>query len=100
MTYDQGDVNVIYQQVLAENNVPQDQVESFTKQYGAQIREEVIFRAMTNKVTDLLIENAQITVGMPGEGAEKKKKPAAKGEKAEAKPSKTTKDATKKAPKK
>jgi hypothetical protein len=37
---------------------------------------------------------------MPGEGAEKKKKPAAKGEKAEAKPSKTTKDATKKAPKK
>ncbi len=100
MSYGQDDVNAIFQQVLAENNVPADQVEAFTKQYGGQIREEVIFRAMTNKVTDLLIESAQITEGMPGAAPSAGKKPAAKAPKSEAKASKTTKDATKKAPKK
>lgn len=100
MSYDQNDVNDIFRQVLAENNVPADQVESFTKQYGGQIREEVIFRAMTSKVTDLLIENAQITEGMPGEGSKPAKKAASKAAKAEGKPTKSAEGATKKAPKK
>lgn len=75
MTISQDDLNGFFRQVLAENNVAPENTESFTKEFGAQIREEVIFRAMTSKVTDYLIEHAEISES--GSPAEKPAKPKA-----------------------
>jgi trigger factor len=95
MEIKQDDLNSFFNQVIAENNVPHDQVEAFAKEYGAQIREEVIFRAMTSKVTDLLIEHAKITEG----AAPAAKKPSAKKAEGEKAPAKKATKATKKSEK-
>lgn len=76
------DVGLHMTQIAMENRVPRDKFEEFVKQYGPQLREEVIFRTMANKVTDLLVEHAQITeVQEPG--AEKPKPKKAKRTKKE-----------------
>ena len=99
MKIEQEDLNEFFRQVLAENNVAQEQVEAFTQQYGAQIREEVVFRAMTSKVTDLLIENADITEGATGSAPKAAKKAASKETKSEDKTTKKSSGATKKSSK-
>lgn len=99
MEIKQDDLNSFFQQVIAENNVPHDQVEAFAKEFGAQIREEVIFRAMTSKVTDLLIEHAKITEGVAPAAKATAKKPAAKKAEGEKAPAKKATKATKKSEK-
>lgn len=55
------DVGLHLTQIAMENRVPREQFEQFVKEYGPQLREEVIFRTMAAKVTDLLVEHAKIT---------------------------------------
>jgi trigger factor len=96
MQLSQDDLNHYLRQVIAEHNVPQEQVAGFMQEYGSQIREEVLFRAMTNKVTDLLIESAKLEeVSLPSSDSGKadKKAPVSKAKKAPA-------SGTAKAPKK
>lgn len=75
MTIGADDLNEFFRQVLVENNVAPENVDAFSKEYGAQIREEVVFRAMTSKVTDFLIEHADIAESV--EAAAKPAKPKA-----------------------
>jgi len=93
------DVAVHFRQILAENNVPANQVEDFSRQFGGQIREEIIFRAMATKVTALLLEHAKITTLKAGE-APKATKPAkatkAKKEEGEEAPATKSSKGTKK----
>ncbi|MDI9641304.1 trigger factor [Kamptonema cortianum] len=77
MKIEAADIDAQFRRILAENNVPQDKVDQFAQQYGAQIREEIMFRVMASKVADLLIESAQITEAS-GEKAPKAPKPKAK----------------------
>lgn len=100
MKIEQEDLNKFFMQVLSENNVQQEQVEAFSKEFGAQIREEVIFRAMTSKVTDLLIEHAKISEGAAPAAAKPAKKPAAKKADGEKAPAKKATKATKSSEKK
>jgi len=96
MKIENSDVDFHFRQVLAENNVPQDQVDAFTKQYGGQVREEIIFRAMASKVTDLLIENAKIEEVTGGTGTKSSSKSAKSEPKADKAPAKGTKKPAKK----
>lgn len=74
------DVGLHLTNIAMENRVPRERFEEFVKQYGAQLREEVIFRTMASKVTDLLVEHAKITEvsgdGTGDGGAEAKPKKA------------------------
>lgn len=89
MKLENSDFDHYFRQILAENNIPADQVEGFAKKFGAQIRDEIQFRAMAGKVADLLIEKANIEEVTPG-GAESKPKAKAKaaGETSKAKSTK------------
>lgn len=64
------DVGLLLSAIAQENRVPQDRFEEFVKAYGPQLREEVIFRTMAAKVTELLVEHAKISE--VAEGAEEK----------------------------
>ncbi len=55
------DVGLHLSSIAQENQVPRERFEEFVKAYGPQLREEVIFRTMASKVTDMLVEAAQIT---------------------------------------
>lgn len=100
MKIENSDVDFHFRQVLAENNVPQDQVDAFTKQYGGQVREEIIFRAMASKVTDLLIENAKVEEVKGSTGGKAPAKASSKSAKAEPKAEKAPAKGTKKPAKK
>lgn len=50
-----------FAEVLSENEIPQEDIKKFSKEYGPQIREEVIFRAMYAKTMDHVREHADIT---------------------------------------
>ncbi len=78
MKIEPEDVDTHFRTILAENNIAPDKADDFAKQFGGQIREEIVFRAMASKVTDYLVKNAQISeAGSPGP-AEKKPAPAKK----------------------
>ncbi|MBX3096371.1 MAG: trigger factor [Fimbriimonadaceae bacterium] len=85
-------------QIAQENEIPEEQLEAFAKQYGAAIRDEVIYRAMYAKVMGFLRDKAKVTE-VSGETAPKPakatKKPAAA--KTEDKPAAKKKPAPKKA---
>ncbi len=83
MKLENEDFDHYFRQILAENNVPADQVEAFAKKFGAQIRDEIQFRAMAGKVADLLIEKASIEEVSPQGG---ESKPATKGKSSAEKP--------------
>lgn len=74
------DANRLFYQIAQENNVPEDQLQKFAKEYRDQIREEVIFRGMYSKVVEFLNEHAQVTEVAEGGSAPAPapKKPAAK----------------------
>ncbi|MCB0824650.1 MAG: trigger factor [Armatimonadetes bacterium] len=57
------DVNKHLVQIAMENRIPQNQFEEFIKQYGPQLREEVQYRSMAAKVTDWLMEKANVGKG-------------------------------------
>lgn len=73
------DANDHFLQIAAENQVPQEELEKFAKQFGPQLRDEVIFRAMYGKVMAFLAESAQVTevastAAKPAKAAPKKAK--------------------------
>lgn len=74
------DFNQHFLEVAQENRVPQDQLEKFAKDFGPQIRDEVVFRSMFAKVMGFLASHATITE-VEGEGGEA---PAAKPAKTKA----------------
>lgn len=61
MKISQQDLDNHFLQIAAENNIPEDQLQKFAKEFGAQIRDEVVFRSMYGKVMSFLSENAQVT---------------------------------------
>ncbi|MCW5937565.1 MAG: trigger factor [Fimbriimonadaceae bacterium] len=61
MTISQQDVDRHFLQIASENKVPQEQLRHFAKEYGAQLREEIVFRAMYKQVIEFLNEHAKIT---------------------------------------
>lgn len=82
----ENEVNVQFLKVAAENRVPEEQLEKFAKEYGPQMRDELIFRAMFAVVTQHLIANATVTdsapsaEGQPEASAAKKSKAKNKAE--------------------
>lgn len=73
------DVGIHLSAIAQENQVPRDQFESFVKQYGPQLREEVVFRTMATKVAELLVAEADITeVSADATAAPKKAAPKKK----------------------
>lgn len=80
------DVSRHFLQIAAENGVPQNELDNFAKQFGGQLREEVIFRSMAHKVADLLLESADVTEGdLVSVEAEAPKKAAKRTKKSDAK---------------
>lgn len=77
-----SDIDRHFRQILAENNVPAEKADDFARQFGGQIREEIVFRAMAAKVTDFLMEHASVReVATSGVGGEKPQSRPAKGTK-------------------
>ncbi len=72
-----ADANVHFINLAQEYQIPQEQLPKFLKEYGPQVRDEVIFRAMHAKVMDFLNEEATI-VEVDGDAPESVKKPAPK----------------------
>lgn len=63
------DANEQFIRIAMENQVPQDQVKKFAKDFGPQIRDEIVYRTMYGKVMALLNENAEISeIEVPKEG--------------------------------
>lgn len=75
----EADQNRHFIEILQENQVTQENIDKFTKEYGQQIFQEIMLRARYGKVMDFLNENA-VAVDAPSETAEKpaKKAPAKK----------------------
>ncbi len=69
-------------EIAGENGVKQEDLRQFTKKYGAQVRDEVVFRAMYAKVTKFLTEHAKLVEAAP----EPAVKPARRGGKDQDKP--------------
>lgn len=63
MKIKQSDVDAIFLQIARENGVKQEDLAKFAKEYGPQIREEVVFRAMYGQVMAYLNEHATVTEG-------------------------------------
>ncbi len=82
MKINQQDLDNHFYQIAQENNVPEDQLQKFAKDYGAQIRDEVVFRSMYGKVMAFLAENASVTEVPEGQ------EPPAGTKKTKAKPKK------------
>lgn len=80
MKIESNDVDRHFRHILAENKIEPEKADAFAKEYAQQIREEIVFRAMASKVTDLLVEHAKIEEFDPGQAAQGAK-PAAKSPK-------------------
>lgn len=78
MKVDGDDINRHFLQIAGENQVPEEQLQKFAKQYGGSIRNEIVFRTMHAKVVDFLNQNA--TAGTPAapKAAKTAEKPADK----------------------
>ncbi len=67
----QSDVDRHFLSIAQENQVPEDQLQRFAKEFGPQLREEIVFRAMYHQVMEFL--NGKVTPG----GAKPAKAPKA-----------------------
>jgi len=63
------DANEQFLRVAYENKVPEAELKKFAKEYGPQIRDEIVYRTMYSKVMGLLNEHASVTEIDPGAGA-------------------------------
>jgi trigger factor len=70
--------------VLIQNQVTQDGASKFLKDYGAQVREEVIYRTMHSKVLGFLAEHAEESAAEAAPAEEAAKAPAKKASKKKA----------------
>ena len=70
--------------VLIQNQVTQDGASKFLKDYGAQVREEVIYRTMHSKVLGFLAEHAEESAAAAAPAEEAAKAPAKKASKKKA----------------
>ena len=61
------DLDQHFLEVARENQIPEEHLARFAKEYGAQIRDEVVFRSMYGKVMAFLGENAKVTEVADGE---------------------------------
>ncbi len=79
----EADQNRHFIEILQENQVTQENIDRFTKEYGQQIFQEIMLRARYGKVMDFLNDNA-VAVDAPSEKPAKKtpakKAPAKKKE--------------------
>ncbi|MBS1709821.1 MAG: trigger factor [Armatimonadetes bacterium] len=75
------DLDAHFYQIAQENNIAEADMPKFAKDYGAQIRDEVVFRSMYGKVMSFLAENAKITEVTDGEEPAGPKKTKAKAKK-------------------
>jgi trigger factor len=55
------DTNEQFLRIAYENQVPEADLKKFAKEYGPQIRDEIVYRTIYAKVMGLLNEGAQIT---------------------------------------
>lgn len=55
------DANEQFLRIAIENRVPETELKKFAKDYGAQIRDEIVYRTMYGKVMALLNETAKVT---------------------------------------
>ncbi|MBX3110564.1 MAG: trigger factor [Fimbriimonadaceae bacterium] len=55
------DLDAHFLEVARENNIPNEALAKFASEYGAQIRDEIVFRSMYGKVMGFLAEHAKIT---------------------------------------
>ena len=76
----QADVDRQFLQVAMENRIPEDQLESFARQYGDRIRDEVVYRAMFSVVTQFLVSNANVAAEAAAAPTAPKKASKAKAE--------------------
>ena len=63
------DANEQFIKIAMENRVPEDGLKRFAKEFGPQIRDEIVYRTMYAKVLGLLNEHAKITEIDPPGGA-------------------------------
>ncbi len=62
---DNNDINRHFLHIAAENQVPEAELEKFAKKYGANLRQEIVFRTMHAKVVEFLNEHAERADGIP-----------------------------------
>jgi trigger factor len=77
----EDDQNRHFVDILTENEITQDKVEGFVKEYGQSIYQEIILRARYGKVMDFLNDNANVVAVTADDATPKPaatKKPAAK----------------------
>jgi len=65
------DLDAHFLEVARENNIPNEALPKFAKDYGAQIRDEIVFRSMYGKVMTFLAANASVTEVGDGEAPAK-----------------------------
>ncbi len=63
-----NDANEQFLRIAIENRVPESELKKFAKEFGAQIRDEIVYRTMYGKVMALLNETAKISeIDLPKE---------------------------------
>lgn len=93
MKISETEANRHFLEIAQANGVEMDNLAQFAKEFGAQIREEVLYRAMHSQVMTFLTEHANVSVQAPDAAA----KPKAAKPKAEAGEEPKKKSAKKKA---